>query len=232
MSFAENLAHIQERLHQAATQAGRDPQSVRLIAVSKTKPVSQLQEAIEAGQLVFGENRVQEALEKQDTLNRSDLEWHLIGHLQKNKAKFCPGNFAWVHSVDSLELAQRLEKHCAAADASLKILLQLNTSAEESKSGMSGWDEVRSLAEQVFQNCPHLQLKGLMTIPAPDAGEGPTRQAFAQLRTWNERLQSELGLPELNELSMGMTSDFEWAILEGATLVRIGSALFGARAYP
>ncbi len=232
MTFAENLSHIHDRLHQAATQAGRSPEAVRLIAVSKTKPVSQLQEAIDAGQLVFGENRVQEALEKQEALSHPDLEWHLIGHLQKNKAKLVPGRFAWVHSVDSLELAQRLEKHAAATEVPLKILLQLNTSAEESKSGMSGWDEVRPLAEQILQNCPHLQLKGLMTIPAPDVGEGATRRAFAQLRTWNERLRTELDLPDLTELSMGMTSDFEWAVLEGATLVRIGSALFGARSYP
>lgn len=239
MSFAENFAQIQERMHDAARRAGRSPEEVRLIAVSKTKPVSQLEEAIAAGQRVFGENRVQEALEKREALRSvPEVEWHLIGHLQKNKAKFCPGNFQWVHSIDSEDLARRLHERTAAWAAAselpaeeslLNVLIQLNISDEESKSGLQEDAALRSLAEFIATSCPSLRLRGLMCIPAPDLGELRTRQAFAQVREALEQLRSQLGPEGLTELSMGMTADFEWAVLEGSTMVRVGSALFGAR---
>ncbi|MGA0159468.1 MAG: YggS family pyridoxal phosphate-dependent enzyme, partial [bacterium] len=178
---------------------------------------------------VFGENRVQEAVEKIDVLqDLSGLEWHLVGHLQKNKARFCPGRFQWIHSLDSLELAKRLSRTCLEQNTSLNVLIQLNLSGEDSKSGLENWDQLRNLSEELM-NLEKLELRGLMTMPAPDQDEIETRRVFARLREMQERLKSELNAPQIDQLSMGMTSDYAWAILEGATMIRVGSAIFGAR---
>lgn len=231
-SVAEALATIQDHIAETARKSGRDAAAVRLIAISKTKPPELLREAVVAEQLVFGENRVQEALEKMEALaDVPNLEWHLVGHLQKNKAKFCPGRFHWLHSVESAELVTRLETCCAEAEWPMQVLLQVNLSHEDSKSGLHNWSGIQRLTEQ-FLTCKWLQLRGLMTIPAPELGELETRRLFAKLRGWRDQLQQEFNAPDCTELSMGMTADFEWAILEGATMVRIGSAVFGARPDP
>lgn len=189
-----------------------------------------IQDAVDRGHLIFGENRVQEALPKIEALREvPGIEWHLVGHLQKNKARFCVGNFQWLHSLDTLELAHKLEQRCDARKQPLNLLIQLNLSAEDSKSGLSGWEELLPLAEKV-QELKWLKLRGLMTMPAPNLGETRTRQSFSKLRELRDRLRQSLANPDISELSMGMTADFEWAILEGATMIRVGSAIFGARA--
>ncbi len=230
MNIHEQLNNINERIKNAAKAANRDAAEIRLIAVSKTKPVSMIQDAVDRGHLIFGENRVQEALPKIEALREvPGIEWHLVGHLQKNKARFCVGNFQWLHSLDTLELAHKLEQRCDARKQPLNLLIQLNLSAEDSKSGLSGWEELLPLAEKV-QELKWLKLRGLMTMPAPNLGETRTRQSFSKLRELRDRLRQSLANPDISELSMGMTADFEWAILEGATMIRVGSAIFGARA--
>jgi len=229
VQIQERLLRLNESIQQAAEKANRSLDEIRLVAISKTKPAEAVREAFKAGQLVFGENRVQEAVEKIDVLqDLSGLEWHLVGHLQKNKARFCPGRFQWIHSLDSLELAKRLSRACIEQNTSLNVLIQLNLSGEDSKSGLEDWEQLRNLSEELM-NLEKLELRGLMTMPAPDQDERETRRVFARLREMQERLKSELNAPQIDQLSMGMTSDYAWAILEGATMIRIGSAIFGAR---
>lgn len=226
--IAANLAQVRERISAAAVRAGRNPQAVRLVAVSKTKPADAVRQALAAGQVLFGENRVQEALEKIDEIG-SGPQWHLIGHLQSNKARFVPGRFAMVESVDSARLAQQLDRHAAAADLILNILLQLNWQGESSKAGVLDESELQALLEAVLA-CGNLRVCGLMTIPDPALDEQGTRGVYAEMRNQLERLASSLKPgPQFRELSMGMSHDYELAIEEGATLVRVGTAIFGAR---
>ena len=229
MSIKENLAIVRQQLKQAAIQSGRTPEEIRLIAVSKTKPVDMIRDALSAKQTAFGENRVQEALEKIEALtDNPELEWHLIGHLQKNKVKFCPGNFKWIHSVDSIELAEKLEARCAFAQKKINVLIQVNLSHESSKSGLQEWGDILQVAETL--NAGHwLKFRGLMIIPAPNLGEISTRKIYEKIRGWRDQLRQELGSAEITELSMGMTSDYHWAIQEGATMIRVGTAIFGSR---
>ncbi len=228
-SIAENLAAVQARIAEAALRAGRAPESVRLLAVSKTKPAAAVLEAYRAGQRCFGENRVQEALAKMEETGPGP-EWHLIGHLQSNKARAVPGRFAAVHSLDSERLANELQRHAESAAVPLEVLIQLNLEHEASKSGLTGEDGLRRLVEHVKARCPRLLLTGLMTIPPPDLSEAETRAGYARLRTLHAALRAEFGLDAaFRELSMGMSHDFEWAIAEGATIVRVGTAIFGAR---
>ena len=225
----ERLLRLNESIQQASEKAQRSLDEIRLVAISKTKPADAIRGAFKAGQLTFGENRVQEAIEKIDDLHDlSQLEWHLVGHLQKNKARFCPGRFQWIHSLESLELAKRLERLCQEQKTSIKVLIQLNLSEEDSKSGLGDWEQLMPLAEEIMK-MEMLELRGLMTMPAPNQGEAETRKVFAQLREMQQRLQSSLDAPKIDQLSMGMTSDYEWAILEGATMIRVGSAIFGPR---
>jgi PLP dependent protein len=229
-SIAENLAAVRERIAEAARRAGRAPEAVRLLAVSKTRPAAAVLEAYGAGQRLFGENRVQEALAKMEQTGPGP-EWHLIGHLQGNKAKLVPGRFAALHSLDSEALASALQRHALAAGAMLPVLIQLNWEHEASKSGIGDEAALRRLVEHVRAACPSLALTGLMTIPPPELSEAETRASFAHVRTLHAGLQAEFGLgAAFCELSMGMSHDFEWAIAEGATLVRVGTAIFGARA--
>ena len=229
VSIKDNLAVVQQQLSQAATEAGRSPEDIQLIAVSKTKPAEMINEAVLANHTAFGENMVQEAISKMSALNNIDnIEWHLIGHLQKNKVKFCPGNFQWIHSIDSIELAKKLEERCALKQQNINVLIQVNLSQEKSKYGVQQLDELFQLAE-ILHAGQWIKLRGLMTIPAPDLGETSTRKLFEKLRMWRDQLQKELGAPEINELSMGMTADFKWAIQEGATMIRLGTAIFGSR---
>jgi hypothetical protein len=227
-TIAENLAAVRERIAGAARRAGRSPEEVTLIAVSKTKPARAVLEAFRAGQEIFGENRVQEALAKMAETGPGP-DWHLIGHLQTNKAKQVPGNFAAVHSVDSERVAAALSKHAEAAGHPLDVYLQLNLDREATKAGVTGEEPLRRLAEFTAAST-RLVLKGLMAIPAPSLDEGETRRLYARIRDLLAALKAEFGLGEsFRELSFGMSHDFEWAIEEGATLVRVGSAIFGAR---
>ena len=229
VSIKDNLAVVQQQLSQAATEAGRSPEDIQLIAVSKTKPAEMINEAVLANHTAFGENMVQEAISKMSALNNIvNIEWHLIGHLQKNKVKFCPGNFQWIHSIDSIELAKKLEERCALKQQNINVLIQVNLSQEKSKYGVQQLDELFQLAETLHAG-QWIKLRGLMTIPAPDLGETSTRKLFEKLRMWRDQLQNELDAPEITELSMGMTADFQWAIQEGATMIRLGTAIFGSR---
>ena len=231
MSLKERLTGLSTELAELATQAGRSPEEIKLIAVSKTHPSELIAEAFQAGQVRFGENRVQEASEKIERLQNPDIEWHLIGHLQKNKARFCPGRFDWIHSVDSQELLELLEKQCALQSQPIQILLQANLSQEDSKSGVSDYDNLCRLLEKT-QGCQWLRCRGLMTMAAAIDDANKIRKTFSQLRTWLEKLRNEFTLTTFTELSMGMSSDYRIAIAEGATMVRLGTALFGERNKP
>ncbi|HBM53772.1 MAG TPA: YggS family pyridoxal phosphate-dependent enzyme [Deltaproteobacteria bacterium] len=231
MSLKERLTELSAELAELATEAGRSPEEIKLIAVSKTHPSELIAEAFQAGQVRFGENRVQEASEKIERLQKPGIEWHLIGHLQKNKARFCPGRFDWIHSVDSQELLELLEKQCALQRQSIQILLQANLSQEDSKSGVSDYDNLCRLLEKA-QDCQWLSCRGLMTMAAATDDANEIRRTFAQLRTWLEKLRNEFNLTTFTELSMGMSSDYRIAIAEGATMIRLGTALFGERAKP
>lgn len=225
MPFADNLASLQTRIAAACQQAGRPPESVRLLAVSKTMPVERLREAIAAGQRAFGENYVQEALEKIAALPGLGLEWHHIGLIQSNKTAEIAAHFDWVHGVDRLKIAQRLSDQRPAGRPPLQVCVQVNISGEASKSGCAP-PETLALCQSVAA-LPGLRLRGLMALPAPAAASADPRAPFRQLRALFEQARAA-GLA-LDTLSMGMSDDFEAAIAEGATLIRVGSALFGAR---
>ncbi|MGN8251905.1 YggS family pyridoxal phosphate-dependent enzyme [Pseudomonas sp. SMV7] len=223
-TLADNLSAISARIASAAQAAGRDPASVQLLAVSKTKPASAIREIHAAGVRDVGENYLQEALTKQQALSDLPLIWHFIGPIQSNKTKAIAEHFDWVHSVDRLKIAQRLSEQRPAGLAPLNICLQVNVSGEDSKSGCAP-AELPALAKAVAA-LPNLQLRGLMAIPEPTDDRAAQEAAFATLR----QLQESLGLG-LDTLSMGMSHDLEAAIAQGATWVRIGTALFGARDY-
>lgn len=223
-SIKDNLDQVLGRIHEAS--GGRE--NVKLIAVSKTKPVELIREAFQAGQIRFGENRVQEAREKAPKCPQ-ELDWHLIGPLQKNKAKYCPALFSTVHTIHSADVAEELNKRCQAAETPLDVLIQMNLTEEESKSGVHTIDDLRRLEDAVL-HLSHLRLTGLMTMGEFGASEAETRKVFARLREIREKEAERLGLQQqMVELSTGMSDDFEWALQEGATYVRIGSAIFGSR---
>lgn len=221
-TFAKRLEQVEQRIADACVKAGRPRDSVRLLAVSKTKPPEAVREAAGCGLRLFGENKVQEAQAKIPQCP-SGLEWHLIGHLQSNKAKVAVHLFQMIHSVDSLKLMQALEAH---AETTLPVLLQVNVSGEASKSGMKP-DEVADVIEAANQ-LSKIEVHGLMTIPPFTPDPEKARMHFAALRELRDRLQEETGTP-LPELSMGMSHDLEVAIEEGSTWVRIGTDLFGSR---
>ncbi|MDE1197500.1 MAG: YggS family pyridoxal phosphate-dependent enzyme [Pseudomonas sp.] len=223
-TIAENISTLAERINNAAQAVQRDPASVGLLAVSKTKPAGDLREAYAAGLRDFGENYLQEALGKQSELSDLPLIWHFIGPIQSNKTRAIAENFAWVHSVDRLKIAQRLSEQRPADLPPLNICIQVNVSGEASKSGCTPQD-LPALA-QAIGALPNLRLRGLMAIPEPTEDSDEQNAAFAAVRT----LQDQLNLP-LDTLSMGMSHDLEAAIAQGATWVRIGTALFGARDY-
>lgn len=224
---SDNLARIRERVEKAAAIARTQPESIRLIAVSKTKPVELIEEAISAGLTDFGENRVQETVEKYDVIG-DRVRWHLIGHLQTNKAKHAARVCHMVQSVDNFALGQALDRHLRALDHVLPILIQVKTSEEDTKSGVEP-DRVSELVEQLA-SLSSLSIQGLMTIPAYTPDPEDARPSFQLLRALQDRV-TNLHIPgvDLRYLSMGMTHDFEIAIQEGANMVRVGTALFGAR---
>ena len=226
-SIRENFLRMQDRITAAAERAGRDVRSVQIVAVSKTKPVSLILEAIDAGVTDIGENRVQEAMGKYDQVDRP-AKWHLVGHLQRNKVRQALPIFDLIHSVDSLRLLAEIDQRSVQLDCQTEVLVQVNTSGEPSKYGLAP-DAVSDFIANALDYA-HVRIKGLMTIgaflPDPEA----VRPSFVLLRTLQEKIgEQRLEGVEMEYLSMGMTNDFEVAIEEGANLVRIGTAIFGER---
>jgi pyridoxal phosphate enzyme (YggS family) len=218
-TIADNLQAVNGRIARAAQAAGRAPESVRLLAVSKTHPALRIEQAAAAGQRAFGENYVQEAIEKMQALP-DPLEWHLIGPLQSNKTRVAAERFDWVHTVASEKIARRLSEQRPDGRSPLNVLIQVNASGEASKSGVAA-AEVAALASMI-STFPRIRLRGLMAIPEP----GAPRDRFREVRQLYESLKSEYAF---DTLSMGMSDDMELAIAEGSTMVRIGTAIFGAR---
>ncbi|WAT28369.1 YggS family pyridoxal phosphate-dependent enzyme [Pseudomonas sp. GXZC] len=223
-TIADHIGQVSQRIRAAADAVQRDASSIHLLAVSKTKPAQAVREAYAAGMRDFGENYLQEALGKQAELTDLPLSWHFIGPIQSNKTRAIAENFAWVHSVDRLKIAQRLSEQRPADLPPLNICIQVNVSGEASKSGCTPAD-LPALAHAI-NALPRLKLRGLMAIPEPTEDRTAQDAAFAAVRD----LQNSLNLP-LDTLSMGMSHDLESAIAQGATWVRIGTALFGARDY-
>lgn len=227
-TIADNIALVGARIRAASLAAQRAEDSVQLLAVSKTKPSQALREAYAAGLRDFGENYLQEALSKQQELSDLPLIWHFIGPIQSNKTRSIAEHFDWVHSVDRLKIAQRLSEQRPAELPPLNICIQVNVSGEASKSGCTPAD-LPALASAISA-LPRLKLRGLMAIPEPTEDRAAQDAAFAAVGALNKHLQDSLNLP-LDTLSMGMSHDLEAAIAQGATWVRIGTALFGARDY-
>lgn len=221
-TISRNLQDIHQRIHNACAGAGREPSSVALLAVSKSWPVESLAEAVLCGQRVFGESYVQEGLAKIDALGDNSLEWHFIGPIQSNKTRPIAEHFAWVHSVDRFKIAERLSVQRPPHLPPLQICLQINVDGERNKAGCLP-EEAASLC-QAIAPLPHLTLRGLMAIPEQTTDVMRQRQQFARLRELRDTIDISL-----DTLSMGMSHDLEAAILEGATIVRIGTALFGSR---
>ena len=225
IGVTENFRKIQDLLAKAAVEAGRNPEDIRLLAISKKKPVASILEAASAGQRDFGENFVQEGLRKMEEAGRDDLIWHFVGHLQANKTRPVAESFHWVHTVDRLKIAERLSRQRPHDAGDLNVCIQVNIDEEASKAGISAAN-VPQLAQAVSV-LPRLRLRGLMCIPAVRRDIAEQRRPFAKMKMLIDSLQ-ESGI-SLDTLSMGMTADYVAAVQEGATLVRIGTALFGAR---
>ncbi len=226
MTIAQNLTVVRKKIATAAKRCGRDPLAVRLIAVSKTKPAADILEAVEAGQFSFGENYAQELRDKsKELLISHELEWHFIGHLQKNKLKYVLPVATWIHTVDSVELLDEINKK---ATAPINCLIEVNIAGEGSKSGISP-ENIFELVE-AFSKTHQLALKGLMCMPPISDNAETSRPYFKKLKSLLDEINSRnIYTEKLTELSMGMTQDFEVAIEEGATMVRVGSAIFGGR---
>ncbi len=228
-SIEERLRSVRGSIALAEKAAGREPGAVELIAVSKTQPVERIRDAILAGQLRFGENRVQEAVEKFALLeSRAQVELHLIGHLQSNKAKLVPGTFTWVDSIDAQKTAKAISQRVGHEAPPVSLLLQFDCSGEESKSGYRNEDELCGDAEEISA-LPGVQIRGVMTIGPNSNDEGEVERAFERTYRVYETLQRRLGEESIDVLSMGMSADYELAIRCGSTQVRLGSAIFGAR---
>ncbi len=225
MEIATHLQQIRSRIESAAAAHGRDPATIQLLAVSKTKPAEMVEAAHAAGQRHFGESYLQEALEKVDTLQLEGVVWHFIGAIQSNKTRTIAQHFDWVHGVDRLKIAQRLGNQRPVKQGPLNLCIQVNSSGETSKAGVS-FEALPELARQISA-ISNIRLRGLMTLPAPASDFEQQRRPFRKLREALDQLNQQ-GLA-LDTLSMGMSSDMEAAIAEGATMVRIGTALFGAR---
>ena len=227
MDLKKRLENVNARIHKAALKCGRDLESIHLVAVSKTIPANRVREAIEAGVTILGESYVQEARNKFNILGTYPVSWHFIGHLQSNKAKYAVRLFDLIHSVDTLKLAHELNEQAKKVNKFQDILIQINISKEASKSG-SGIENVAKLIKDIilFEN---LSVKGLMAMPPFFNNPEKARPYFIALRNLRDQIQKDFPGVALDELSMGMTGDFEVAIEEGATFVRIGTAIFGER---
>ena len=227
VDVAGNYRKVLDRIDEAAARAGRDPQTIRLLAASKAQPVSRLQAAIEAGVRLFGENYVQEAQAKKAAI-RESVEWHMIGHLQRNKVKTALDLFDLIESVDSVQLARALDREGKKRGRPVRAFVEVNLAGEESKSGIAS-EQVAALLEDAG-NLSHIKIEGLMAVPPMRENPEETRPYFRALRELRAELQArKIPNVDLKELSMGMTHDFPVAIEEGATLVRIGTAIFGPR---
>ena len=224
-SLQQSRNQVIQQIEEACKQIQRDVNGVQLLAVSKTHPSESLREMHQTGQRAFGENYLQEALEKIEALNDLDIEWHFIGHVQRNKTKHLAASFDWVHGIDRLVIAERLSNQREASQKPLNICLQVNIDGQETKDGCQP-DEVIDLVKQISK-LPHLKLRGLMVIPAPN-----NSQAFSDAKALFENVKTGHAHPEdWDTLSMGMSGDMNEAIAAGSTMVRVGTALFGARDY-
>ena len=227
--IAENLQQVRENIRKACEAVGRDSKEVTLVAVSKTKPVEMLKEAYDAQARVFGENKVQEIMDKYDRLPE-DIQWHMIGHLQRNKVKYIVDKVAMIHSVDSMRLAETIEQEAAKHEIRVPVLVEVNVAQEDSKFGLK-MDEVLPFVMQASK-LPHLEIRGLMTIAPYVEDPEENREIFRQLK----KLSVDIADKNINNitmsvLSMGMTGDYEVAVQEGATMVRVGTGIFGERNY-
>jgi pyridoxal phosphate enzyme (YggS family) len=220
----ENLLRVTQRIEKAARRVGRDPAEIKLVAVSKTVDAARIREAIEAGASILGENYVQEAQKKIEELGRP-VSWHFIGHLQTNKAKYAVRLFDVIHSLDNLPLAEELDRRAGQASHTLKVMIEVNISGEATKFGTDE-EKVLNLSRKIL-DLPHLSLEGLMTMPPYFDSPEMSRPYYVRLRELKERIIRE-GIP-MKELSMGMSNDFDIAVEEGATYVRVGTAIFGPR---
>jgi pyridoxal phosphate enzyme (YggS family) len=223
------LQAVRERIRIAAGSAGRNPEEIRLIAVSKTVSCADIQLAIDAGQHVFGESTVQESLTRNALMRNPANEWHFIGHLQTNKVRHIPGRFAWLHTLDSLKLARKLSGHAETVGVTVNSLLQVNVADDPNKFGVQT-DAVFTFVDELLAAAlGGIELRGLMTIGRFESSVDETRRAFARLRELRDACALRFGAGMFRELSMGMSGDFEIAIAEGSTMVRVGSAIFGDR---
>ncbi|WP_322806286.1 YggS family pyridoxal phosphate-dependent enzyme [Thermanaerothrix sp.] len=230
----ENYFRILEQIHQAAVRSGRDPSQIRLIVVTKGQPIESIRAVVEAGARTLGENYPEEALPKIEALRDYSLEWHMIGHLQSRKAKFVAQYFDWFQALDSLRLAQKLERVLSEQGRRLPVLLEFNVGGEESKSGWraedpDSWAELLPEIEQILVTCPHLIIQGIMTMPPLTEDADQARRYFAHSRRLRDFLARAFPGVSWNEISMGTSADFPLAIEEGATMVRIGQAILGPR---
>lgn len=228
--IAENLSAVKHHIKELSLKSGRAGDAVKLIAVSKTRSLQEVQQIISAGQRDFGENTIQDALTKIPELTEHNIDWHFIGHLQSKKAKHIPGNFKWLHSIDSLKLAQKLSAEIVRHHKNLEVncLIQVNIAEETSKSGLTQTEVLPLLDELEQQKLPGLNWRGLMTIGV-QGNDVQTGMAFSALRDLLNKCQQASGLEGFDQLSMGMSSDYAIAIQEGSTMVRIGTAIFGDR---
>jgi len=224
-----NLGSIRERMRVAAAAAGRNASSIQLVAVSKYMPPDYVQAAMSAGQHCFGENTLQGARSKQILLDDPLNEWHFIGHLQSNKAKSIPGNFAWLHTLDSLKLASKLSDSAIQSGTTLNVLLQVNIADDSAKYGLPAASVCPFVEELLHTDLAGIRLRGLMTIGRRNASREETRAYFAALRELGRACAERFDSHRFTELSMGMSNDFEIAIAEGATMIRVGSSIFGQR---
>jgi pyridoxal phosphate enzyme (YggS family) len=230
-TIASNLFRVRQSIAEVARACTGSSDAIRLIAVSKGHRASAIAAAIAAGQKDFGENTSQEALTKIPHFQNQGLKWHFIGHLQTNKAKFIPGNFSWLHSLDKLDLARKLSRRAGEQSATINILIEVNVSRDPKKHGLTAESLPNFIEKYLKENIPALPLRGLMTIGPHGAPEKEIRACFASLRRLRDDCQRRFGLRDFTELSMGMSEDYVEAIKEGATMVRIGTAIFGERNY-
>ena len=233
-SIRENYLRVLDQIAEAARRSGREAEEIRLVVVTKTQPLEVVKAAIEAGIRIFGENYAEEGVAKIQSLPaQSGVEWHMIGHVQSRKARLVADHFALLHSLDSLKLARRLDRFAAEADRTLPVLLELNVGGEESKSGWDVSDEVRwkTFLDETDEllALAHLQVQGLMTMPPLGTDPEESRRFFQRLRAMRDRLAAQFPAAEWHELSMGTSTDFQVAVEEGATLLRVGTAIVGAR---
>lgn len=225
----ENIEKVRQNIEAACKKSGRNPEEITLIAVSKTKPYTDIEEALPSGMLDYGENKVQELSEKYDILPK-DIRWHMIGHLQRNKVKYLVGKVSLIHSVDSLRLANQIETEFAKKDMIANVLIEVNMAEEESKFGVSAGDTLELI--KAMSTLPHLRIQGLMTIAPYTDNPEANREYFSKMKKLSVDIREKnIDNVNMNVLSMGMTGDYQVAIEEGATMIRVGTGIFGERNY-